>query len=73
MFERQYLIAQLLRYEGSIKQTAQHAGVTSKHVRSLLKRYGIDRCDFRPPPRSRVVSRQKAERDAQRRVEPTLA
>ena len=69
-FERLYLIAQLLRYDGSIKRTAQHAGVTSKHVRSLLKRNGIDPRDFRPPLRPRV-SGSKAARDVQRHVEPS--
>jgi len=56
MFERQYLIAQLRRYDGSIKHTAKHAGISSKHVRSLIKRHGIDRRDFRPPLRGAASS-----------------
>ena len=43
MFERFYLFAQLRRYKGSIEHMAQHAGVTSKRVRSLMKRHGIAR------------------------------
>jgi len=43
MFERFYLFAQLRRYKGSIEHMAQHAGVTSKRVRSLMKRHGLAR------------------------------
>jgi DNA-binding NtrC family response regulator len=55
-FERLYLLAQLRRYRGSIRNLAQHAGITSKHVRALLKRHGINRRDFRPPLRRRQAS-----------------
>jgi DNA-binding NtrC family response regulator len=50
-FERLYLIAQLRRYRGRITDVARHAGVTTKHVRELMRRHGIDRRDFRPPLR----------------------
>ena len=38
-FEERYLIAQLRRYEGSIRRTAEHAGLSCKHVRGLIKRH----------------------------------
>ena len=47
-FERLYLFSQLRRYKGRIILVAQHAGVTSKHVREIMKRHGISRRDFRP-------------------------
>ena len=53
-FERLYLFSQLRRYKGRIILVAQHAGVTSKHVREMMKRHGISRRDFRPPLRPRM-------------------
>jgi two-component system response regulator AtoC len=50
-FERLYLIRQLRRFRGRITDVAHHAGVTTKHVRELMRRHGIDRRDFRPPVR----------------------
>jgi DNA-binding NtrC family response regulator len=50
-FERLYLLAQLRRFRGRITDVARHAGVTTKHVRELMRRHGIDRRDFRPPLR----------------------
>ena len=35
---------------------AQHAGVTAKHVREMMKRHGISRRDFRPPLRFRNLA-----------------
>ena len=69
-FEERYLIAQLRRYGGSIKRTADHAGISCKHVRCLIKRYGIDRREFRPPPHPRGA---KAARAATRHLELTVA
>jgi DNA-binding NtrC family response regulator len=46
-FERVYLIGQLSRHRGSVKQVALHAGITPKHVRELLHRHGIDRRTYR--------------------------
>src|SRR5207247_9395397 len=40
-FERLYLFSQLRRYKGRIILVAHHAGVTSKHVREIMKRHGI--------------------------------
>jgi len=51
-FERLYLFSQLRRYKGRIILVAQHAGVTSKHVREIMKRHGISRRDFRPSLRA---------------------
>ncbi len=48
-FERVYLIGQLSRHRGSVKQVALHAGITPKHVRELLNRHGIDRRAYRAP------------------------
>jgi DNA-binding NtrC family response regulator len=50
-FERLYLLQQLRRFRGRITDVARHAGVTTKHVRELMRRHGIDRRDFRPPLR----------------------
>jgi DNA-binding NtrC family response regulator len=69
-FEQRYLIALLGRYGGSIKDTALHAGLSSKHVRSLIKRHGIDRHDFRPALRSAGA---KAARAATRHLELIVA
>ena len=52
-FERLYLFAQLRRFKGSIKNAASYAGITTKHLRALMKRHGIHRRDFRPPLRPR--------------------
>jgi two-component system response regulator HydG len=51
-FERLYLLQQLRRFRGRITDVARHAGVTTKHVRELMRRHGIDRRDFRPPLRA---------------------
>ena len=56
-FERLYLLAQLRRFRGRITDVAQHAGVTTKHVRELMRRHGIDRRDFRPPLRRSSLRR----------------
>ncbi len=50
-FERLYLLGQLRRFRGRMTDVAHHAGVTTKHVRELMRRHGIDRRDFRPPLR----------------------
>src|SRR5947209_17959699 len=55
-FERLYLLSQLRRYDGRIILVAQHAGVTAKHVREMMKRHGISRRDFRPPLRFRNLA-----------------
>ena len=55
-FETLYLLAQLRRYRGRTVLVAQHAGITPKHVRALMKRHGIRRRDFRPPVRPRPIS-----------------
>ena len=58
-FERLYLLAQLRRFRGSIKETARHSGITTKHVRALMRRHGFDRRDFQPPVRLRSLARPK--------------
>src|SRR5437763_13256432 len=47
-FESLYLLSLLRRCQGSIKKGALHAGITTKHVRTLMKRHGLSRRDFRP-------------------------
>ena len=56
MLERLYLIGLLRRYEGSIKHTAQHAGISSKHVRSLSSATGSTGATSVPPLRSATSS-----------------
>src|SRR5437867_8660244 len=60
MFESLYLLSLLRRCQGSIKKVALHAGITTKHVRTLMKRHGLSRRDFRPlrlrSPRAPVTS-----------------
>jgi two-component system response regulator HydG len=56
IFERLYLLTQLRRHAGRVTLVAEHAGITTKHVRELMKRHGISRRDFRPPLRSREIS-----------------
>jgi DNA-binding NtrC family response regulator len=58
-FERLYLLSQLRRFRGSIKKASLHAGITPKHVRSLMKRHGIERRDFRPAVRVRAPQVRK--------------
>jgi two-component system response regulator AtoC len=53
-FERLYLLGQLRRYRGRLKDAASNAGITTKHMRSLMKRHGVNRGDFRPPLRTRT-------------------
>src|SRR2546422_2510655 len=59
-FESLYLLSLLRRCQGSIKQVALHSGITTKHVRTLMKRRGLSRRDFRPlrrrSPRAPVTS-----------------
>ena len=52
-FERLYLFSQLRRFEGRVNVAAEHAGVTAKHIRALMRRHRIDRRDFLPPSRHR--------------------
>jgi two-component system response regulator AtoC len=61
-FERLYLLGQLRRFRGRITDVARHAGVTTKHVRELMRRHGIDRRDFRPPLRRAPVPRSSPRR-----------
>ena len=48
-FERFYLLALLHQFHGRIRPIAEHAGVTPKHIRTLLRRHRISRRDFRQP------------------------
>jgi len=46
-FERQYLKDLLTRHEGSIKKSADGAGVTTRQIHKLMSRYGINKEEFR--------------------------
>jgi DNA-binding NtrC family response regulator len=46
-FERWYLLALFRQYRGSLKQVAAHARISTKHVRALTIRHGIDRREYR--------------------------
>lgn len=46
-FERQYLKDLLTRHAGSIKKSADGAGVTTRQIHKLMSRYGIQKEDFR--------------------------
>jgi DNA-binding NtrC family response regulator len=48
-FERFYMLALMQRFRGRVRPVAAHAGVTPKHIRTLLRRHGISRRDFRGP------------------------
>jgi len=47
-FERLYITVQMRRHCGSVTATAREAGITTKHIRALMRRHGIERRDFRP-------------------------
>jgi DNA-binding NtrC family response regulator len=46
-FEKNYVIAQLRWHNGRVSAAATNAGVTPKHLRTLMRRYGIDRRTWR--------------------------
>jgi DNA-binding NtrC family response regulator len=49
-FERIYVATQLRHFEGRVAAAAAAAAVTPKHLRTLMRRYGISRRSFRRPP-----------------------
>jgi DNA-binding NtrC family response regulator len=53
-FERRYLVTQLRRHAGNVAETARHGGITSKHIRALMRRHGIERRNFQKPGRRRA-------------------
>jgi transcriptional regulator with GAF, ATPase, and Fis domain len=46
-FERQYLKDLLSRHQGSIRKSAEGAGVTTRQIHKLMSRHGIQKEDFR--------------------------
>jgi DNA-binding NtrC family response regulator len=54
-FERLYLLALLRQHHGRVQPIASQAGVTPKHIRTLLRRHGISRREFRRPQMRRGV------------------
>jgi len=45
----QYLKAQLTANAGRIDRTAAAAGITTRHLHQLMRRYGLCKQDFKPP------------------------
>jgi two-component system response regulator HydG len=45
--EHEYLTKLLKKYQGSIKQTAAHAGVDVRTVRRKMKDFDLDKWDFK--------------------------
>ncbi len=46
--ERAYLARVLERYNGRIAPTADHCGLSRRSISEKLRRYGIDKADFKP-------------------------
>jgi DNA-binding NtrC family response regulator len=53
-FERRYLLTQLRRYAGNVAETARRGGISSKHIRALMRRHGIERRNFQRSVRLRA-------------------
>ncbi len=54
--EREYLFRVLERYNGRIAPTAAHCQLSRRSISEKLRRYGIDKADFKPrSPRRAVV------------------
>jgi two-component system NtrC family response regulator len=55
--ERAYLSRVLERYNGRIASTANHCGLSRRSISEKLRRYGIDKADFKPhaPRRTAIV------------------
>jgi two-component system NtrC family response regulator len=53
--ERVYLQRILERYRGRIDRCAQHCGLSRRSISEKLRRYGIDKADFKPHASRRSV------------------
>src|SRR5262249_10018240 len=51
-FERLYLLQQLRRFRGPITNAPRQGGEPTRPVRTLRRRHGLARRDFRPPLRA---------------------
>src|SRR5262249_57851428 len=51
--ERVYLLRVLERYRGRIDRCALHCGLSRRSISEKLRRYRIDKSDFKPGHRSR--------------------
>jgi DNA-binding NtrC family response regulator len=49
VLERAYLARLMTRYHGRIDRTAAHAGLSTRHLRTLLARHGLDKREFKTP------------------------
>jgi len=47
--ERSYLKELLAIHKGRIDKTAEHAGLSTRQIRNLLTRHGLDKRTFKPP------------------------
>ncbi|MGD9018522.1 MAG: sigma-54 dependent transcriptional regulator [Desulfobacterales bacterium] len=54
--ERQYLKGLLARHSGRINQSAAEAGITPRQLHKLMKKYGLQKEDFKPPFRKSTSS-----------------
>jgi DNA-binding NtrC family response regulator len=48
--EKAYIQEQLNRHKGKIKDSAKSAGITTRQLHKLMKRYGIRKEEFKPSP-----------------------
>jgi DNA-binding NtrC family response regulator len=46
--ERRYLKDLLARHQGRINQSAEEAGITTRQLHKLMKKYGLRKEDFKP-------------------------
>jgi DNA-binding NtrC family response regulator len=51
--ERRYLVDILKLNQGRIDKSASTAGITTRQLRKLMRRYGIRKEEFKPPTRTR--------------------
>jgi len=51
--ERAYLIRVLEKYRGRIDRCAEHCGLSRRSISEKLRRYEIDKADFKPALRGR--------------------
>ena len=63
--ERTYLARVLEKYRGRIDACAAHCGLSRRSISEKLRRYGIDKADFKPPAaRRRSVALAESDRSS---------
>ncbi len=58
--EREYLLRVLERYNGRIAPTADHCKLSRRSISEKLRRYGIDKADFKPHAARRAAAVRSA-------------